>query len=175
MAREWSARKTTPLVEGAIDPSDFRAAFAFVREGLALPEARKQVLRLLAAYTLIFLPLQVGVYILAARSVGLAAAISLVLAAALAAIAVARWLGLDELLQKLPLLGRQLAVQRLADQDFQLIKRIAHFPAPHARSCRRFDPESSVAPGRAGSAWWLSEPPAPRPSGHTSTRRYGPG
>lgn len=104
MTLERSPRKKTPLVEGAINPSGFRAAYAVWRQGLALPDARKQVIRLLAAYTLIFLPLQVGVYILAARSVGLAAAITLVLSAALAAIAVARWLGLDELLQKLPLL-----------------------------------------------------------------------
>jgi hypothetical protein len=104
MAREWSARKKTHLVKDAINPSAFRAAYALWREGLALPDARMLVLRLLVAYTLIFLPLQVGVYFLAARSLVLAALLTLALAAALTAVAVAKRLGLEELLQKLPLL-----------------------------------------------------------------------
>jgi hypothetical protein len=104
MAREWSARKKTILVEGAINPSGFRAAYSLWRDGPALADARKLVLRLLVAYTLIFVPLQVGVFVLAARSFGLAALLTLVLAAALSAVAVAKWLGLEALLQKLPLL-----------------------------------------------------------------------
>lgn len=104
MSRKWTASRKKPLVEAEINPSDFRAAYTLVREGPALADARKQVLRLLAAYTLMLLPLQVGVYVLAVRSVGLAAAITLVLSAAFAALAVAKYLGLEELLQKLPLL-----------------------------------------------------------------------
>jgi hypothetical protein len=102
--REWSAPRKRPLVEAQIDASDFRPVFALFRDGPNLADARKQVLRLLAAYVLIFLPLQVGVYVLAARSVALASAITFVLAAALAAVAVAKRLGLEELLQKLPLI-----------------------------------------------------------------------
>ena len=76
--------------------------------------------------------------------------------------------------QKAPLLGRKLAIQEPADQYFQSIIHSAHFPAPHARSCRRLGLGSSAAPGPAGFAWWLSEHPIPRPSGRKSARPNGP-
>lgn len=63
--------------------------------------ARKQTIRLLATYTLLWLPVHCGICWLASYSLGLAAAA--VTVASFAA-AFAKWLGLEDLLQKLPLI-----------------------------------------------------------------------
>ena len=73
------------------------------RAGPPPAAATKQALRLLVGYTLLFLPLHAGVCYLAARSPGLAVVAVPVAAAVLLTVALARWLGLDDLLQKLPL------------------------------------------------------------------------
>lgn len=104
MGREHSARRVTDLVDDGIDPSDYRAAIPITRPGPEPAEASKQVLRLFAAYTLVGLPLHCCVCLLAMRSLGLATLAVLVVATALAAVAAAKWLALEDLLQKLPLL-----------------------------------------------------------------------
>lgn len=104
MSRQWTARRTTALVESEIESSDFRAAIPLYRAGPGPADARRHVLRLFAAYALVLLPLQVGVYLLAAHSVGLTVSVTLVFAAVLAAVALAKWMRLEDLLQKLPLL-----------------------------------------------------------------------
>ncbi len=104
MSRQWTARRTTALVESEIEPSDFRATNPLYRAGPELTDARRHVLRLFAAHALVLLPLQVGVYFLAAHSLGLTVSVTLVIAAVLAAVALAKWMRLEDLLQKLPLL-----------------------------------------------------------------------
>lgn len=104
MSRKWTARKTTTLDEAAIDPAAFAPAYPVFRAGPAPAEARKQVLRLLTGFTLLGLPVHLGIGWLAGHSLGLATAAVVITVAALLAVAVARWLALEELLQRLPLL-----------------------------------------------------------------------
>lgn len=102
MSRLWTARKLSTLNEAALGSA--AAAYPVFRAGPDRAEAGKQTLRLVTAFTLIGLPAHCLVCWLAAHSLGLAAAAVLITAAALLAVAVARWLGLDDLLQRLPLL-----------------------------------------------------------------------
>ena len=102
MSRVWTARKLTTLNEAALCPA--AAAYPVFRAGPDRAEAGKQTLRLITAFSLVGLPAHCLVCWLAAHSLGLASAAVLVTAAALFAVAVARWLGLDDLLQRLPLL-----------------------------------------------------------------------
>lgn len=102
MSRIWTARKTSTFNPAAA--AGVAAPYPLSRAGPEGAAAAKQALRLLAAYTLLLLPLHVFVGYLTAQSPGLAVPLVLVAAAALLAVALARWLGLDDLLQKLPLL-----------------------------------------------------------------------
>ncbi len=104
MSRKWTARKTTAFDPAAFDPAAFDSPYPVFRAGPDQPAARKEVLRLLTGFTLLGLPLHCGICWLAGHSLGLAAAAVLVTVAATLAVAVARWLGLDDLLQRLPLL-----------------------------------------------------------------------
>lgn len=102
MSRLWTARKL--IIPNAPGLRPTAAVYPVFRAGPDRAEAGKQTLRLLTAFTLIGLPAHCLVCWLAAHSLGLAAVAVLVAAAALLAVALARWLGLDDLLQRLPLL-----------------------------------------------------------------------
>ena len=100
MSRIWTARKTSTFVPAAV-AGGASPPYALSRAGPPPAAATKQALRLLVGYTL--LPLHAGVCYLAARSPGLAVVAVPVAAAVLLTVALARWLQLDDLLQKLPL------------------------------------------------------------------------
>lgn len=104
MSRKWTARKTTAFDPTAVDPAAAGSPYPVFRAGPDRAAAGKEVLRLLTGFTLLGLPVHCGIGWLAGNSLGLAAAAVLVTVAATLAVAVARWLGLDELLQRLPLL-----------------------------------------------------------------------
>ncbi len=104
MSRQWTARKTTSVIETAIDPSGFNAAFPIFRAGQKPAAARTLAFSLLLAYTLVALPAYCGVYWLTAWSYSTGALTVVAVSVLLAAFAVAKWLGLEDLLQKLPLL-----------------------------------------------------------------------
>lgn len=104
MSRKWTARKTTAFDAAAVGPAAFDSPYPLFRAGPDLPAARKEALRLLTGFTLLGLPVHCGIGWLAGHSLGLAAAAVLVTAAATLAVAAARWLGLDDLLQRLPLI-----------------------------------------------------------------------
>jgi hypothetical protein len=104
MYRKWTSRKSTTLDETAIDKSDVNPVYTVHRADLEPVVARKQALRLLATYTFLWLPVHCGICWLASYSLGLAAASVMVAAAAAFAVALAKYLALEDLLQKLPLL-----------------------------------------------------------------------
>lgn len=102
MPRAAIPRKLIPLNEAALVPTP--AAYAIERRGPKRVEASKQTLLLLTVFTFVGVPVHGGVCWLAGYSLGLATLAVLVTAGALLSVALARWLGLDELLQRLPLL-----------------------------------------------------------------------
>ncbi|MBA4067815.1 MAG: hypothetical protein C0501_29775 [Isosphaera sp.] len=104
MSRRWTARKTTPLNEPAVDAAAFAPAFPLFRAGPEPAAAGKEALRFLTGFTLLGVPVHCGICWLAGHSLGLTAAAVLVTVAALLAVALARWLALEDLLQRLPLL-----------------------------------------------------------------------
>ncbi len=104
MSRKWTARKTTLFNEAAVDSTGYARPYPVFRAGMEQAVARKEVLRLLAGFTFLGLPVHWGIGWLAGHSLGLAVAAVLVTAGALLAVAFARWLQLEELLQRLPLL-----------------------------------------------------------------------
>src|SRR5690349_6495528 len=104
MPRKWTARKTTSVIETAISPAGYKAAYPIFRAGFGPARARTLAFRMLLAYTLLALPLHCGVYWLTAWSFGVGALTVIAVSVLLGAFAVAKWLGLDDLLQKLPLL-----------------------------------------------------------------------
>ena len=104
MSRKWSPRKTTAFVAAAVDPAGFSIPDPITRDGPEPAVARREVLRLLTGFTLLGLPVHCGICWVAGHSLGLATAAVLVTVAATLAVAAARWLGLDDLLQRLPLL-----------------------------------------------------------------------
>lgn len=104
MSRRWIARKTTEFDAAAVRPEAYASPYPVFRAGPEAAAARREVLRLLTGFTLLALPLHCGIGWLAGHSLGLATAAVLVTVAATLAVAVARWLGHDELLQRLPLL-----------------------------------------------------------------------
>ncbi|MBX9584627.1 MAG: hypothetical protein K2X87_30360 [Gemmataceae bacterium] len=104
MSRQWTARKTTPLNEPAVDPAAFAPAYPLFRAGPEPAAAGKEALRFLTGFTLLGVPVHCGICWLAGHSLGLATAAVLVTVAALLAVALARWLALEDLLQRLPLL-----------------------------------------------------------------------
>lgn len=104
MSRQMTARKKTTFNEAAVEPAAFAPLFPLFRAGPEPAAAGKQALRLLTGFTLVGLPVHCGICWLAGQSLGLAVVAVLALAAALLAVALARWLALDDLLQRLPLL-----------------------------------------------------------------------
>lgn len=104
MSRQWTARKTTSVIETAINAAGHNATYPLFRAGFGPAAARTLAFRVLLAYTLLALPLHCGVYWLTAWSFGLGAFTVIGVSVLLGAFAVAKWLGLDDLLQKLPLL-----------------------------------------------------------------------
>jgi hypothetical protein len=104
MSRQWTARKSTSVIETAINPTGYNAAYPLFRAGFGPAAARTLAFRVLLAYTLLALPLHCGVYWLTAWSFGLGAFTVVGVSVLMGAFAVAKWLGLDDLLQKLPLL-----------------------------------------------------------------------
>ncbi len=104
MSRQMTARKKTTFNEAAVEPAAFNPLFPLFRAGPEPAAAGKQALRLLTGFTLVGLPVHCGICWLAGQSLGLAVVAVLALAAALLAVALARWLALDDLLQRLPLL-----------------------------------------------------------------------
>lgn len=104
MSRQWTARKTTAVNESAVDAAAFAPAYPLFRAGPERAAAGKEALRFLTGFTLLGVPVHCGICWLAGHSLGLAAAAVLVTVAALLAVALARWLALEELLQRLPLL-----------------------------------------------------------------------
>lgn len=104
MSRKWTARKTTSVIESAISPAGYNAAYPVFRAGFGPAAARTLAFRMLTAYTLLALPLHCGVYWLTAWSFGVGAFTVIAVSVLLGAFAVAKWLGLEDLLQKLPLL-----------------------------------------------------------------------
>ncbi|MBX9623084.1 MAG: hypothetical protein K2X82_04645 [Gemmataceae bacterium] len=102
MSRVWTARKTSTFVPAAV-AAGASAPYPLSRAGPPPAAATKQALRLLVGYTLLFLPLHAGVCYFAARSPGLAVVAVPAAAVVLLTVALARWLQLDDLLQKLPL------------------------------------------------------------------------
>lgn len=104
MPRKWTARKQTTLDETAIDTAKFARAYPVFRADPEPAIAHRQALRLLATYTFLWLPIHCGICWLVSYSLGLAVALVTVSAAAAFAVAFAKWLALEDLLQKLPLL-----------------------------------------------------------------------
>jgi hypothetical protein len=104
MSRKWTARKLSTLDEAAITAGTFAPAYTLHRADPDPADARRQVLRLLTAFTLLWLPVHCGICWLSTHSLGLATGAVLVIAGALFAVALAKWLALEDLLQKLPLL-----------------------------------------------------------------------
>ena len=104
MSRKWTARKNSVFNETAVDPAAYASPYPVFRAGPEQAVARKEVLRLLTGFTFFGLPIHWGIGWLASHSLGLAVAAVLLTAAALLAVAFARWLQLEELLQRLPLL-----------------------------------------------------------------------
>lgn len=103
MSRIWTARKATTFEAAAVGDAA-EPAFPLDRAGPEPAAATRQALRLLVAYAFLLLPLHCGICWLSTHSLGLAAGVVLVAAAAALAVALAKWLALDDLLQKLPLL-----------------------------------------------------------------------
>jgi hypothetical protein len=101
MPRIHTARKRSTFDPGTASAGTAPRYPLFRAEPVA---ATKQVLRFLTAYTMLLLPLHVGISYLSTHSLALAVPVVLVTAAALLAVALARWLALDDLLQKVPLL-----------------------------------------------------------------------
>jgi hypothetical protein len=104
MSRRSTARKSTSVEESAIDHEAFSLAYPVHRAALESGKATKHVLRLLFGYTILGLPIHCCVYWLAGHSLELASTAVFVLAGGLLAVGVAKWLGLDEVLQKIPAL-----------------------------------------------------------------------
>src|SRR5437899_2590176 len=104
MYRDWTGRKATTLDESAIDAEKFNRAYPVFRADPEPADARRQTLRLLVTYCFLWLPMHCAICWFWAQSAGLAATAVIVIAGAAFLLAGAKWLGLEDLLQKLPLL-----------------------------------------------------------------------
>lgn len=104
MSREWTPRRRSTLNIAAIDPTAFRKAYALHRADLEPSAALRQALRLLTAFTFLWLPVHCGICWLSTYSLALAATVVVITAVTLFAVALAKWLALEDLLQMLPLL-----------------------------------------------------------------------
>lgn len=104
MSRQWTRRRLTPLNRDALDPEAFARAYPLFRADPITPgAANKEALGLVLTFTCLALPFHLAMKGLAAFSLPLAAGVGGAVAAGLVAVAVARRLGLDDLLRKLPL------------------------------------------------------------------------
>ena len=73
MSRKSTARKLASLDEAAINCEKFARSFPFFRADQEPAAASKQVVRLLFAFTFLWLPVHAGVCWLATKSLGLVA------------------------------------------------------------------------------------------------------
>src|SRR5262245_53848899 len=105
MSRHWTARKTSTLDDSAIESEPFEKAYPLFRTELDAAAARRQSLRLFAGYAIMWLPMHCLIVWIWGRSPGLASTIVIVTITAVLTIAFAKWLGLTELLQHLPLVA----------------------------------------------------------------------
>lgn len=103
MSRDWTKQKRTTLCESALDPSKHNSACPLHRADLDEFAALKRTLGAFAVFAFVWLPIHGAIYWLSIQSVGLAAGGVVLLVAAIFVIATAKWLGLDDVLQKLPL------------------------------------------------------------------------
>ena len=104
MYRKWSARRQSTLDISAIDTGTFSKAYVLDRATLEPAAALRLVLQLLTAFTFLWLPVHCGICWVSTYSLALAGTAVGITAAALLSVALAKWLALDEVLQKLPLL-----------------------------------------------------------------------
>src|SRR5262245_60492528 len=104
MYRKWTARRQSTLEISAVDAEVFQKAYVVDRAHLEPIAALRLVLQFLTAFTFLWLPVHCGICWVSTYSLGLASTAVVVTAVALLSVALARWLGLDEVLQKLPLL-----------------------------------------------------------------------
>lgn len=103
MSRQWTRRRQTPLNGEALDPEAFAQAYPLFRADPVTPgAANKEALGLVLGFTCLALPFHLAMKWLTAFSLPLAAGIGGAVAVGLLAVAVARRLGLDDLLRKLP-------------------------------------------------------------------------
>lgn len=104
MPRQWTRRRLAPLNGAALDPVAFAQAYPLFRACSTDPAAaNKEALGLLLAFACLALPFHLVMKCLAAYSPVLAAGVGGAVAVGLLAVALARRLGQDELLRKLPL------------------------------------------------------------------------
>src|SRR5436190_2580335 len=104
MYRGWTARKKTMLDESAIDVEKSSGAYPVSRADVDPLDGCKYVLRLLLTYTILWLPVHCAICWLWSQSPGLTVAAVAVITIGAFLVAIAKWLGLEDLLQKLPLL-----------------------------------------------------------------------
>ena len=104
MSRQWTRRRLTPLNGAALDPEAFAQAYPLFRADSTDPTAaNKEALGLLLTFVCLALPFHLAMRWLAASSPVLAAGVGGAAAIGLLVVALARRLGLDDLLRKLPL------------------------------------------------------------------------
>lgn len=104
MPRDWTKQKRTTFCEGALDLSNHANACPIHRADLDSCVAHKRTIGAFATFAFLWLPVHGAICWLCSQSIGLATAAVLLIVAAIFVIAITRWLGLDDLLQKLPLL-----------------------------------------------------------------------
>jgi hypothetical protein len=104
MRRIFTARKLSTLDESAIDAEKFGEAFPVSRADMDPVATRKLVARFLATYGLLWLPVHCAICWLWSLSPALATGAVAVVTIGSFVFATAKWLGLEDLLQKLPLL-----------------------------------------------------------------------
>lgn len=104
MSRKWTSRMKTTLAADAIDADNYAHAYTISRADLEPSAARKQAFRVFTGYALLALPVHCGIWWLAASSLPLAVALVLGVVALTFAVALAKWLELDDVLQRLPII-----------------------------------------------------------------------
>jgi hypothetical protein len=102
--RKLTARRHSSLDVGAIATGPYTPAFPLFRADPDPAVANKKVLRLLTAYTLLWLPVHAGICVLSAHALGLAVGAVFLAAGVLLLLALAKRLAFDDLLLWLPLL-----------------------------------------------------------------------
>ena len=101
MRRAWIPRKAKTIDADAIDAGRYARALSMSRADSAC--TRRDLFRLVACYLFLFLPVHCGICWLAAHSLLIASVVVTAVSAGVFAVAIAKWLGLDEVLLRLPL------------------------------------------------------------------------